>query len=135
MLNVLFWGRREKKERIVRKKFFEKATEKINIKWWAAVYGVAQSRIPLKRRSSSSSSICINEMYVCPHFMHLLVVLLFLSIITRYYPTSVLTSVKYGLMYSGCSLDAWAWYSVTHSFIHQKLLSTHYPELWRTLYK
>ena len=27
--------------------------------WWAAVYGVAQSRTRLKRLSSSSSSICI----------------------------------------------------------------------------
>ena len=26
--------------------------------WWAAVYGVAQSRTPLKRLSSSSSSLC-----------------------------------------------------------------------------
>ena len=40
--------------------------------WWAAVYGVAQSRIPLKRLSSSSSSIHVNR-YTPQHtFMTLL---------------------------------------------------------------
>ena len=34
--------------------------------WWAAVYGVAQSRTRLKRRSSSSSS---SSSTVCPHLI------------------------------------------------------------------
>ena len=32
--------------------------------WWAAVYGVAQSQIRLKRLSSSSSSIVIISQYI-----------------------------------------------------------------------
>ena len=68
----------------MRKKFFEKATEKNQYK----VHSVSM------------------KMYVCPCFMHLLVFLLFLSIIAGYYPISVLKSVKYSLMYSGFSLDS-----------------------------
>ena len=36
--------------------------------WWAAVYGVAQSRTRLKRLSSSSSSICVT--YVIYFFLN-----------------------------------------------------------------
>ena len=32
--------------------------------WWAAIYGVAQSRTQLKRLSSSSSSICVGKRYI-----------------------------------------------------------------------
>ena len=42
--------------------------------WWAAVYGVAQSRTRLKRLSSSSSTMAfensINILYVNPYFLH-----------------------------------------------------------------
>lgn len=106
MLTVLFWGRREKKERIARKKVFWESN-------WKTQY---------KMHSVSM------KMYICSCFRHLLVFLLFLSIIARYYPISVLKSVKYGLMYSGFSLDAWAWYSVTDSFIHQKVIK--HPLSW-----
>ena len=37
--------------------------------WWAAVYGVTQSRTRLKRLSSSSSSV-YSRAFVCVHYMY-----------------------------------------------------------------
>ena len=43
--------------------------------WWAAVYGVAQSWTRLKRRSSSSSRVCVHSkflIYLCPTSLSIL---------------------------------------------------------------
>ena len=53
--------------------------------WWAAVYGVAQSRTRLKRLSSSSIKKYINVLALFLYFLKLIIILYLHPVISKYF--------------------------------------------------